>query len=32
MGGKTYNRSWYYGDLSGISIKDGNLVLGVKGR
>jgi len=25
QGGKTYNRSWYYGDLSGIPIKDGKM-------
>jgi hypothetical protein len=27
-GGKTYNRSWYYGDLSNVPIKDGKM----KGR
>jgi len=25
QGGKTYNRSWYYGDLSGVPIKDGKM-------
>ncbi len=25
QGRKTYNRSWYYGDLSGVPIKDGKL-------
>ena len=28
QGGKTYNRSWYCGDLSGVPIKDGKM----KGR
>jgi len=28
QGGKTYNRSWYYGDLSAVPIKDGKM----KGR
>ena len=28
QGRKTYNRSWYYGDLSGVPIKDGKM----KGR
>jgi hypothetical protein len=25
MGGKTYNRSWYYGDLSEVPIRDGRM-------
>jgi len=25
QGGKTYNRSWYYGDLSGVPIEDGKM-------
>ena len=28
QGGKTYNRSWYYGDLSGVPLQDGRM----KGR
>jgi len=25
QGGKTYNRSWYYGDLSGVPLEDGKM-------
>ena len=25
QGGKTYNRSWYYGDLSAVPLKDGKM-------